>query len=164
MNEIRIRKSKPQDIHKIWKIFREVIRTGDTYVFPPKMKKKEALENWVGKKYFTYVAEIDGKILGTYILKANQMGLGSHVANGSYMVHPAAQGKGLGKAMGAHSIAEAKRMGFKAMQFNFVVSTNVGAVKLWQQLGFKILGTIPNAFNHQKLGYVDVYVMHLLLN
>jgi len=101
----------------------------------------------------------DRKIVGTYILRANQAGPGAHVANAAYMVAKEARGLGVGRNMAEHSLSEARRLGFRAMQFNFVVSTNTSAIHLWQQLGFKIVGTLPGAFRHSKLGYVDVYVM-----
>ena len=100
------------------------------------------------------------KILGTYILRKNQPGLGGHVANAAYMVHHEAHGQGVGEAMGRHSIKQAKKLGFSAIQFNFVVSTNLVAIQLWLKLGFKIVGIVPEAFNHRKLGLVDIYVMH----
>ena len=99
-------------------------------------------------------------IVGTYILRPNQSGGGSHVANAAFMVAPEARGQGIGRAMGEHCLSEARRLGFRAMQFNFVVSTNESAVRLWQQLGFKIVGTLPGAFRHPEKGYIDVYVMH----
>jgi ribosomal protein S18 acetylase RimI-like enzyme len=98
-----------------------------------------------------------------YKLGPNQVGRGDHVANASYMVSPAAQGVGVGRMLGEHSVAEARRQGFLAMQFNYVVSTNTGALKLWKKLGFCIVGTLPKAFRHQRLGYVDAYVMYQLL-
>jgi GNAT superfamily N-acetyltransferase len=107
----------------------------------------------------TYLAEEGNRIVGTYILRANQPGAGGHVANAAYMVAPAAQGRGFGRAMGEHSLGEARRLGFRAMQFNFVVSTNESALHLWQQLGFKIVGTLPAAFRHPTKGYVDALVM-----
>jgi ribosomal protein S18 acetylase RimI-like enzyme len=105
------------------------------------------------------VAESGGQVVGTYILKPNQPALGSHVANAAFMVSPAARGLGVGKRMGEHCLVEARRLGFRAMQFNFVVSTNEAAVRLWQQLGFEIIGTLPEAFRHSQRGFVDAYVM-----
>ncbi|GBG31462.1 L-azetidine-2-carboxylic acid acetyltransferase [Hondaea fermentalgiana] len=157
---LRIRAAHDGDVERIWEIFREVIKTGDTYVFPPNMSREDALANWYGKKFHTYVAEQEGKIVGTYILKDNQMGLGSHIANGSFMVDPTQFGLGIGRAMGEHSIPEAKRLGYYAIQFNFVVASNKGAVKLWKDLGFTVLGTIPDAFQHQKMGLVDAHIMY----
>jgi len=101
--------------------------------------------------------------VGTYILKPNQPALGSHVANAAFMVLPAARGSGVGRRMGEHCLAEARRLEFRAMQFNFMVSTNEAAVRLWQQLGFQIVGTLPEAFRHSQLGFVDAYVMFRML-
>lgn len=99
------------------------------------------------------------QLVGSYILKPNQPALGAHIANASFIVAPKARGLGVGRAMGEHCLSEAGRLGFRAMQFNFVVSTNESAVHLWQELGFKIVGTLPGAFRHAVKGYVDVYVM-----
>src|SRR5204862_8184534 len=119
----------------------------------------------------TYVAKLDGlkpssskasrrdRVVGTYILRPNQSGGGSHVANAAFMVAPNARGLGIGRKMGEHCLSEARRLGFRAMQFNFVVSTNEGAIRLWKQLDFEVLGTLPGAFRHPQKGYVDVYVM-----
>ena len=136
-----------------------MIVAGDTYAFVPGMSREEALAYWFGAATHTYVAENDGRIVGTYILRANQPGPGSHVANAAYMVAKDARGLGVGRKMGEHCLSEARRLGFRAMQFNFVVSTNEGAVRLWKRLGFEIVGTLPGAFRHPRAGYVDVYVM-----
>ena len=111
----------------------------------------------------TYVACRGEQVVGTYLLKANQPGLGSHVANAGYMVDSREAGRGVGRALCEHSLEEARRAGFLAMQFNFVVSTNTRAVALWQAMGFRIAGTLPRAFRHQTLGLVDAYVMHRFL-
>ncbi len=115
---------------------------------------------WFGQKRRCYVAVSDERIVGTYILNANQQGLGSHVANAGFMVAPSAQGRGIGRAMGEHCLREAERLGFRAMQFNFVVSTNETALRLWRDLGFRIVGRLPGAFRHVRRGFVDVYVMY----
>jgi GNAT superfamily N-acetyltransferase len=122
-----------------------------------------ALDYFLGANVHSWVAEADGSVVGMYKLISNPRDLGSHVANASFMVAPSAQGCGIGRAMGEHCLGEARRAGYQAMQFNFVVSTNKGAVYLWQELGFTILATQPKAFNHSTLGYVDAYVMHRLL-
>lgn len=157
---MKIRKAKETDFEDIWEIFHNVVKKGDTFAFHPGTGKEDCRALWMPPSVHTYVAELQGKVLGTYILKKNQPGLGSHVANAAYMVHPEARGKGIGRAIGNHSIKQAKRMGFSAVQFNFVVSTNTIAIQLWLKLGFKIVGTVPKAFHHRKLGLVDVYVMH----
>ena len=158
-----IRKVKEKDYNEMYLIFKEVIEKGDTYVFSPNTTKEEAYSYWFGKGIESYVAEDNGEIVGMYKIIANQIDLGSHVANASFMVSPKEQGKGIGKAMGEHSLKIAKEKGFKAMQFNFVVSTNYGAIKLWEKLGFEIVGTLPKAFNHMELGYVDAYIMYRFL-
>ena len=158
-SSISIRPATPQDTEAIWEIFRAVIATGDAFVFDPNMPREEALAWWFAPQNQVYVAEHDGRIAGSYIIKPNQPALGAHIANAAYMVTPAARGLGIGKLMGEHSLAEAHRAGFRAMQFNIVVSTNQPAVRLWQSLGFKILGTIPGAFRHSQLGYVDAHIM-----
>lgn len=160
---MKIRLANQQDTDSVWEIFKEVVKTGDSYVFDPDIAKEEGLNNWLGEKYHTYVAELEGEVLGTYIIKQNQPGLGSHIANASYMVHPNAQGRGIGEAMARHSIQEARQLGFKAMQFNIVVATNFPAIQLWQKLGFKIIGTIPEAFKHMSKGFVDAHIMYMKL-
>ena len=147
----------------MWQIFKAVVAGGDTYVFAPDTPREEALDYFLGPDMQSWVAELDGSVVGMYKLIPNRRDLGSHVANASFMVSPAAHGKGIGRALGEHCLAEARQAGYQAMQFNFVVSTNAGAVHLWQELGFKILATLPKAFNHARLGYVDAYVMHRFL-
>jgi L-amino acid N-acyltransferase YncA len=145
----------------IWHIFHEVIQGGDAYVFPEHMSRSEALAYWLAPGNHAYVAvDGGGQVVGSYILKPNQPGRGAHVANGSYMTAGSARGMGVGSIMAEHSIAEAERLGYRAIQFNIVVSTNGTAVRLWQRHGFKILATLPQAFHHSKLGYVDAYLMH----
>ena len=157
---MKIRSAERRDQESLWEIFRAVVTPGDTYAFDPRIGREEALAYWFRGDTQTYVAEDDeGQILGTYILRPNQAGPGAHVANAGFMVAPKARRMGLGRAMGEHCLEEARRLGFRAMQFNFVVSTNSGAVKLWQELGFRIVGTLPGAFQHPTAGFVDVYVM-----
>ncbi|HEY2585128.1 MAG TPA: GNAT family N-acetyltransferase [Tepidisphaeraceae bacterium] len=157
--KLTIREATPADHDMIWRIMHRVIAAGDTYTFDPQTSREEALAYWFHAGTHTYVAEHDGRVVGTYILKPNQPGLGSHVANAAFMVLPSARGLGLGRRMGEHCLAEARRLGFLSIQFNFVVSTNEPAVRLWQQLGFIVVGTLPLAFRHPKLGRVDAYVM-----
>lgn len=157
---IQIRLATPQDHTAIWEIFHSVIQTGDTFVFSPNLNREEGLKNWIAPYIHTYVALIGSEIAGTYIMKKNQPGLGSHIANASYMVSPKHQGKGIGKLMAEHSLKEANILGFKAMQFNIVVSTNKPALNLWEKMGFNIIGTIPKGFKHQTLGYVDAHIMY----
>ena len=156
---INIRPAIDSDRDAIWTIFHDVIASADTYAFDSQMPRQDALAYWFRSDAHIYVAESDGRVAGTYILRANQLGPGSHVANAAFMVPPDAQGQGIGRAMGEHCLKEARRLGFRAMQFNFVVSTNESAIRLWQRLGFEIVGTLPEAFRHPEMGYVDVHVM-----
>jgi len=160
---MKIRKATDADRDAIWKIFHEIVAAGDTYALDPDLSRRNALQYWGGKNAHAYVAENGGQVIGTYILRPNQSGGGSHVANAAFMVAPDAQGQGVGRAMGEHCLSEARRLGFRAMQFNFVVSTNESAIRLWQKLGFKIVGTLPGAFRHPEKGEIDVYVMYRAL-
>ncbi|MCE3255207.1 MAG: family N-acetyltransferase [Rickettsiaceae bacterium] len=157
--EITIELASAGDFQAIWKIFKQVIKTGDTYVNRPETTRKEAKQKWLDKNAKTFVAKYKDKIVGAYLIRHNQVDLGSHIANCSYIVDQKTRGIGIGKTLGNHSIQTAKSLGYKAIQFNFVVSTNEAAVNLWQSLGFRIIGTIPGGFNHQKLGFVDAYIM-----
>jgi ribosomal protein S18 acetylase RimI-like enzyme len=182
---MKIRRATEMDRDAIWNIFHEVVASGDTYALDPNISRVDALAYWFAPGNYTYIAEGDAvgdgvavpgkptasptiigapQILGTYILRPNQSGGGSHVANAAFMVSASARGQGIGRAMAKHCLNEARRLGFRAMQFNFVISTNTSAIRLWQQLGFEILGTLPGAFRHPKNGYVDVYVMYRRLH
>jgi GNAT superfamily N-acetyltransferase len=156
---ITVRKASEDDRDAVWDIFHEFVASGDTYVFDPETPRAEALAYWFHPGTLTYVAECDGRVVGTYVLRPNQPGLGSHVSNAAFMVSPSSRGLGVGRAMGEHCLDEARRLGYRAMQFNFVVSTNETAVKLWKRLGFTVVGTLPGAFRHRTLGFVDAYVM-----
>ena len=156
---MHIRPATAKDYHPIWNIFKAVIQTGETYVFDPDTPKADLQKHWSAPYMITFVAEAESKIVGTYILKPNQIGLGNHIANCSYMVSPAEQGKGIGKKLCEHSLHFAKQTGYFGIQFNIVVSSNVAAVKLWQNFGFQIIGTTPKGFRHAKLGLVDTYIM-----
>jgi L-amino acid N-acyltransferase YncA len=160
---LNIRLATEADRDAIWNILHAVIAPGDTYTFDPKISRDEALAYWFRADTHTYVAEQDRQIVGTYILKANQPALGSHVANAAFMIALEARGLGVGRKMGDHCLSEARRLGFRAMQFNFVVSTNEAAIRLWKQLGFETVGNLPGAFRHPERGYVDVYIMFRLL-
>lgn len=154
-----IREATDSDRDAIWQIFHEVIATGETYPLDPNISREDALAYWFQRGAHAYVADNDGELVGSYLLHANQSGGGAHVANAAFIVAEGARRQGTGRAMGEHCLKEARRLGFRAMQFNFVVSTNEGAVKLWQDLGMRIVGTLPGAFRHPMSGYVDVYIM-----
>lgn len=157
---IQIRSATKNDEPAIWQIIRAVIAGGDTYVFDPETPEEELIAYWFSPEKYVYVAEENGEVLGTYWIKANQPGLGSHVGNGAYMVSPGAKGKGIGRLMAEHSIEEARRLGFKSIQFNFVVKSNEVAVRLWKSVGFEVIGEIPEAFNHKQNGLTNAYIMY----
>jgi ribosomal protein S18 acetylase RimI-like enzyme len=161
---LEIRRASDTDFDAIWEIFHEVVQGGDTVASPPETTKQEAYQTWMHTPTATYVALSETEIVGTYYLKPNHPGLGSHVCNAGYLVKAQARRQGVGRAMGLHSLEEARQLGFCAMQFNLVVATNQPAVKLWQDLGFSIIGTLPKAFNHRQLGLVDALIMYQLLD
>jgi ribosomal protein S18 acetylase RimI-like enzyme len=154
-----IRPARGDDTAAIWAIIEPVIRAGETYTLDRDMREVDALGYWLGADKAVFVAEADGVVLGTYYLRANQAGGGGHVANCGYMTGAAASGRGVARAMALHSFDQAKARGFRAMQFNFVVASNVRAVGLWQSLGFDIVGRLPGAFDHPAERFVDALVM-----
>ena len=156
-----IRPFQDPDWPAVWAIFQEVVARGDTFVFAADTFEAEAKKIWTS--YHAFVAEEAGEILGSSYIKPNQPGLGDHVANAGFMVASHARGKGIGRKLGEHAIEAARGLGFTAMQFNFVVSTNESAVRLWQSLGFEIVGRVPNAFRHATLGPVDALIMYRTL-
>lgn len=156
---INIREAKSQDWDQIWPILEKILRSGETYAFATDMSEQEAKQVWIDIPHKTLVAEEEGVILGSYFLKANFGGNASHVANCGYMVSELARGKGIATLMCEHSQQLALELGYLAMQFNFVVSTNESAVRLWHKLGFNTVGRIPKAFKHPKHGFVDSLVM-----
>lgn len=157
---LTLREIAADEFARVWPIFQSVIAAGDTYSYAPDTRVEQARDAWTTLPGRCFVAERDGEVLGAYLLKPNQTGLGDHVANAGYMVSPAARGRGVASAMCEHSMQQARRAGFTAMQFNFVVSTNTVAVRLWQRHGFQIVGQVPRAFRHAVHGPTDVYVMH----
>lgn len=161
---MNVREARWSDWDDIWRIFRAVVAGGDTYAYDLDISAGEARREWMGDGKQTFVAVRDGEIVGTYVLKPNQPGLGSHVANAAFMVAPEVQGQGVGTAMGKHALRTAAEAGYRAMQFNLVVSTNEAAVHLWKKLGFSIVGTLPEAFRHREHGYTDAYVMYRCLD
>jgi ribosomal protein S18 acetylase RimI-like enzyme len=158
---MQIRSASPDvDGDAIWAVLEPTIRAGETYTLPRDISRQEALDYWFAPQHEVFVAEEHASILGTYFLQANQHGGGSHVANCGYVTAPWATGRGVARAMCAHSLDRARERGFKAMQFNFVVSTNERAIALWQSFGFEIVGRLPGAFHHPAAGFVDALVMY----
>lgn len=156
---LTIRPARPEDDDAIWAILEPTFSAGETYPIPRDIDRAGALAYWRTPGHAVFVAERDGRIVGTYYMKANNRGGGAHVANCGYMVAADTMGGGIARAMCAHSLEEARARSFAAMQFNFVVASNERAVKLWQACGFKIVGTLPGAFIHPSRGAVDAYVM-----
>ena len=156
---MNIRLATDLDREAVWKIFQATIAPGDSFVYDPNTPREEAMAYWFAPGTRTYVAEKKGRVVGSYILRPNRPGLGNHVSNAGFMVDPNARRLGVGRAMGEHALNEARRLGYRAMQFNFVISTNESALRLWQSLGFKIVGTLPGAFRHARKGFVDAYIM-----
>lgn len=162
-DQFRIRDAAPAaDGDGVWSVLEPIFRRGDTYAIDPGISRDDALRFWFDHAR-ARVAVVDGWIAGAYYLGPNQAAGGSHVANCGYAVHPEARGVGLGRSMCIDSLEVARDEGFHAMQFNLVVSTNEAAVRLWQELGFDIVGTIPDGFDHPRLGFVDAYVMYRIL-
>jgi L-amino acid N-acyltransferase YncA len=158
-----IRPATQDDADAIWSIIGPVIRAGETYTIDPDITEEAAKARWLGRDRETFVAVEDGRIVGTYYIRPNQEGGGRHVANCGYMTAAAQTGKGVARRMCEHSMDQARARGFRAMQFNFVVSSNERAVRLWQSLGFAIVGRMPGVFHHPSLGDVDALVMHRTL-
>ncbi len=164
---MRIYAATEVDRDAIWEIFHEVIAAEETYPINSDISRNDALAYWFQSGAHAYVAaqrlgsggKHEKPIVGAYTVHPNQAGGGAHVANAAFIVAKSARGRGIGRALGEHCLNEARRLGFRAMQFNFVISTNEAAVKLWQDLGMKIVGTLPGAFRHPEKGYVDVHVM-----
>lgn len=157
---LKIRQAREEDHDPIWQIIREVISKGDTYVFEPASSRDDMLAYWCGAEKHTFVALLQDKVVGTFIIKDNQPGLGAHIANASFMVAESFSGQGIGKKMGEYALAEARRLGYRAMQFNMVVGSNQRAVHLWQSLGFEIIGEVPEAFRHPGGSFSSAFIMY----
>ena len=162
-NPVTIRPAEDGDHDAIWSILEPTIRSGETYTLPRDLSREQALAYWFARGHEVFVADEAGDILGTYFVRANQQGGGAHVANCGYMTAGRASGRGVARAMCAHSLETARARGFRAMQFNFVVSTNHRAVRIWQSFGFEIVGRLPGAFQHPTEDFVDALVMYRAL-
>ncbi len=160
---MRIRLATAADADSIWAILAPALRAGETYTLSFDIGREAALAYWISPGHEVFIAEQDGVAVGTYFLRANQGGGGSHVANCGYVTASNAAGRGVARAMCAHSLDRARSRGFSAMQFNFVVSTNERAVRLWERFGFNTVGRLPGAFRHPTQGFVDALVMYRTL-
>ena len=154
-----IRPYQSGDASALWQVIEPAIRGGETYALPRDMTERAALDWWAAGDHEAFVYERDGEVLGSYFIRANHLGGGSHVANAGYATRPDARGQGIARAMCDHSQEQAAAQGFRLMQFNFVIASNVGAVTLWQRCGFEIVGTVPEAFSHPRHGFVDTHIM-----
>jgi ribosomal protein S18 acetylase RimI-like enzyme len=159
LRHVLIRPAQLEDHAAIWRVLEPIIRAGESYALPRDMDAPAAIAFWANAGHETFVAEAQGEVVGTYFLRANQLGGGAHVANAGYATAVGATGRGIARAMCEHSMSRARDLGFRAMQFNFVISTNERAVRLWKSLGFEIVGRLPLAFRHPTLGDVDAFVM-----
>jgi ribosomal protein S18 acetylase RimI-like enzyme len=160
---VHIRPVTDRDDDALWAVLEPTIRAGETYALPRDMPRSDALAFWRAPGNDVFVADDDGAIVGSYFLRANQRGGGRHVANCGYMTAPSAAGRGIGHALCLHSIEHGRARGFRAMQFNIVVSTNLRAIQLWQRCGFDTVGRLPLAFEHPTAGFVDALVMYRAL-
>ena len=163
MNNFIIREAISEDADAIWGMLQHAIQGGDVYYFYPNSNREEMMPFWLSPEKRAYVVTNNDQVVGTFWIRDNAPGLGSHIANAGYLSHPNERGQGIGRLMGEYSIKEAKRLGYQAMQFNFVVKSNEGAVRLWKKIGFEVIGEIPNAFQHQELGLTNAYIMYRTL-
>ncbi len=161
MTGITIRQAGPGDHAAIWAMLEPVFRAGETYAIDRDISEAEAIAYWMAAH--PYLAELEGRPVGTFYIRRNQPGGGAHICNCGYITGPGAEGQGVARAMLAYSLDEAKRLGFRAMQFNFVLASNTRAVATWQRAGFEIVGRIPEAFDHPGLGLVEALVMYRAL-
>jgi len=158
---LTIRPYAPHDVGALWAMLKPVFRAGDAYTVDPAITAEAAIAYWTAPEKTVFIAMGADDPVGTYYIRANQGGGGAHVCNCGYVTAPQAQGMGVARAMLAHSLDTARAMGFRAMQYNFVVATNTRAVGIWQRAGFDVVGRLPGAFDHPTLGYVDALVMYM---
>ena len=159
-----VRRATELDHDRVWTVIEPAFRAGDTYTLPADIGRADALAYWCGSAHWTFVVEEGDQVLGTYYIRANQQGGGDHVCNCGFITAPAARGKGVARMMLEHALTEAKRLGFLAMQFNFVVATNTRAIAIWESYGFDVVGRLPRAFLHPREGLVDALVMYRWLD
>jgi len=159
-SELTIRPLQRAEFDKVWPMFRAIVRAGKTYSYDPATTREEAEAIWCAPEKTPFIAEVDGQPVGTFYLRPNQLGLGNHIANGGFMVVPDQVGKGYGTEMAKRMVAEARQAGYHGMQFNFVVEDNDHSLRIWQKLGFEIVGRVPDAFRHAEKGLMAVYILY----
>ena len=163
ISDLTVRKATSLDRQGLWELIEPILRKGGTYVFSPEKTQSEMMDYWLNSDKQTYVLVEEGRIMATFYLKPNQPDLGNHICNAGFMVSTAIWGKGIGRKLGIYALEEARRQGFRAMQFNFVIKTNERAIKLWESLGFQVIGEVPSAYRHPQLGDVPALIMYIQL-
>lgn len=163
ISDLTVRKATSLDRQGLWELIEPILRKGGTYVFSPEKTQSEMMDYWLNSDKQTYVLVEEGRIMATFYLKPNQPDLGNHICNAGFMVSAAIWGKGIGRKLGIYALEEARRQGFRAMQFNFVIKTNERAIKLWESLGFQVIGEVPSAYRHPQLGDVPALIMYIQL-
>ena len=163
-NDYSITAMSRDDFEQFWPVFRDIVDAQETYAFPVGMTLEEGYHLWCEYPQQTFALKIDDSVAGSYYIKPNAAGPGSHVCNCGYMVDPHFRGQGIARTLCEHSQQVAEDLGFHAMQFNSVVSTNEAAVHLWEKMGYNIIGTVPQAYQHKSRGLVDAYVMYKKLS
>jgi L-amino acid N-acyltransferase YncA len=161
---IKISEATEADFEKIWPIFQDIVKNGHTFVYSSDISFDEAKSIWFDTKFATYIAHINDEIVGAYVIRPGHRDLGSHIANAAYIIAYSQRGKGYGEDIARDSFVQAKKLGYKAMQFNYVIGTNKVAIALWKKLGFTIVGTVPKAYQHSEQGLVDIHIMHKYLD
>lgn len=157
---LTIRHLSENEFDLVWPIFSAVIREGKTYSYDPALTLEQGRAIWFSPEKTPFVALEHDRPVGTFYLRANQLGLGNHIANGGFMVAQGECGKGIGTAMAQRMVEEARKAGYYGMQFNFIVADNERSLRIWNRLGFDIVGTVPDAFRHSEKGYMPVHVLY----
>lgn len=160
---VTIRRLEPHEFELVWPVFEPIIRAGKTYSYDPNLTMEESAAIWMAPEKTPYAAFVDDQLVGTFYIRANQLGLGNHIANGGFMVAQGQCGKGYGTAMAQAMVDEARRLGYHGMQFNFIVEDNEPSLRIWKRLGFEIVGTVPDAFRHADKGLMPVHIMYKTL-
>ncbi len=157
MNNL-IREATSNDLHAVWNLWKEIQKQEVFFAYQANYPRQQIEDSWINLNNHIYVYDFKGQVQGAYLMKPNQPGHGKHIVNAAYLVDNKVRGKGIGRILCKHSLEVATKLGYRGMQFNLVVSTNVGAISIWKSFGFKIIGTIPGGFHHVEKGYIDAYI------